>query len=380
LCPVALVGPGARRRGSDLATVVFSSGTTGEPKGIMLSHDNIISNTESVCALYRFAREDRMCAFLPFFHSFGLTCTLWCPIAYGFSAYYHPNPLDILKIAEKVREERLTILLATPTFLLAHVRRTAQADFESLRVVITGAEKLTERMSDSFMRKFGIEPMEGYGATELAPVAALNVPDVTIDRIFQKGHKLGSIGHPVPGVAMKITHIETGGPVPLGEPGLLLVKGPNVMTGYLGLPEKTSEVLSDGWYNTGDIATMDEDGFVFLQDRLSRHSKIAGEMVPHGAIEEKYHLLLGFIQRVLAIGSAHDEKKGEQLVVFHVDDAGDPDVLHEAMVRSDLPNLWKPKRENYRKVESLPILGSGKLDLARLRRMARDFIEMKKKG
>ncbi|MFC1461545.1 acyl-[ACP]--phospholipid O-acyltransferase [Verrucomicrobiota bacterium] len=375
--PIRLLGRGIHARGSDPATVIFSSGSTGEPKGVMLSHRNIISDIESFSMIYRFRPDDRMCAVLPFFHSFGLTCTFWCPLANGFSAYYHPNPLDGSKIAEIVRERGLTILLATPTFLLAYIRRAGKEDFASLRIVMAGAEKLTKRVADSFEKKCGIRPLEGYGATELSPAAAMNVPDTAIDRVSQTGTKQGSIGHPLPGVAMRIVDIETSEPVQADEPGLLMVKGANVMLGYLDMPEETGEVLRDGWYDTGDVARMDRDGFVFLQDRLSRHSKIAGEMVPHIAVEEKYLHALGSVERIVAVSSGPDENRGEQLVVFYLGEAGDPDTLHKIVSESDLPNLWKPKKGNYHRIDSLPTLGSGKLDLMCMRQMAREFVERK---
>lgn len=359
----------------DLATIIFSSGSTGEPKGVMLSHHNIISNIESFQMLIHFGLRDRMCAILPFFHSFGYTCTLWCPLVTGCSAFYHPNPLDGSKVAEIVRENRLTVLIATPTFLLSYVRRAKPEDFDSLRIVIVGAEKLRKRVADAFEEKFGIRPLEGYGTTELSPVAGLNIPDVEIDRVRQAGTKEGSVGHPIPGVAVKIVDPESGIVLPEGEQGLLMVKGPNVMLGYLNNPEKTSEVLRDGWYNTGDIAKIDSDGFVFLLDRMSRYSKIGGEMVPHLAVEEKFIEALGTISPVVVVTSAPDEKKGEQLVVLHTDEAGESRELHSIIRESDLPNLWKPRKENYFKIDSMPTLGSGKLDQKRLREIARDLVE-----
>ncbi|MBN1673529.1 MAG: MFS transporter [Kiritimatiellae bacterium] len=359
----------------DVATIIFSSGSTGEPKGVLLTHHNILSNIESFRAVYHFTRADRLCAFLPFFHSFGFTCTLWCPLVTGFAVFFHPNPLDAAKIAEIVREHRLTVLVATPTFLLPYIRRAKREDFASLRGVIVGAEKLKKRVADAFEEKFGLRPQEGYGTTELSPVAALNVDDVEIGGVRQVGMKDGSIGHPIPGMAAKIVHPETGAMLAPDEEGLLLMKGPNVMLGYLRKPEKTAEVLREGWYDTGDIARIDEDGFVFLLDRLSRFSKIGGEMVPHMAVEEK---LLGGLEAmgpVVVVTSAADEKKGEQLVVFYTEQAGPPEKLQAIMKEADLPNLWKPRKENYFPIQALPTLGSGKLDLKRLKHLAREAVE-----
>jgi acyl-[acyl-carrier-protein]-phospholipid O-acyltransferase/long-chain-fatty-acid--[acyl-carrier-protein] ligase len=351
------------------ATVIFSSGSTGEPKGVVLTHHNIMSNIEALRMVFRVDLNDNICSALPFFHSLGFTGTLWFPLVSGFSAAYHPNPMDGEKIAQVVREHRSTLLIATPTFLLAYIRRAKKEDFETLRLVMTGAEKLKSKLADAFQEKFGIRPMEGYGATELSPVITLSLPDVDLGGVRQQGSKEGSVGHPIPGVAVRVVDPETWEPLKPGKPGLLLVKGPNVMLGYLGRADKTAEVIRDGWYVTGDIGVMDEDGFVRLTDRLSRFSKIGGEMVPHGVIEDELHNRLEQTQ-VLAVTSVPDEKKGEKLVVVYTKDATDAETLQRLMAESSLPNLWKPGRDCYVGVESLPILGTGKLDLKGLREIA----------
>jgi len=351
------------------ATVIFSSGSTGEPKGVVLTHHNIMSNIEALRMVFRVDLNDNICSALPFFHSLGFTGTLWFPLVSGFSAAYHPNPMDGEKIAQVVREHRSTLLIATPTFLLAYLRRAKPEDFSTLRLVITGAEKLKARLADAFQEKFGIRPLEGYGATELSPVITLSLPDVELGGVRQQGSKEGSVGHPIPGVAVRVVDPETGENLKPGKPGLLLVRGPNVMLGYLGRADKTAEVIRDGWYVTGDIGVMDEDGFVRLTDRLSRFSKIGGEMVPHGAIEDELHNRLEQTQ-VLAVTAVPDEKKGERLVVVYTKDATDADTLRRLMTESALPNLWKPGKDSYVGVESLPVLGTGKLDLKGLREIA----------
>ncbi|GFE56643.1 acyl-[ACP]--phospholipid O-acyltransferase [Geobacter sp. AOG1] len=352
-----------------VATIIFSSGSTGDPKGVMLSHHNIQSNLEALRMVFRVSPRDNICSALPFFHSLGFTGTLWLPLVSGFSAAYHPNPLDGETIARVVREHGSTLLIATPTFLLAYLRRAKKEDFATLRLVITGAEKLKARVADSFQEKFGIRPMEGYGATELSPVITLSLPDVEIDGVRQKGVKEGSVGHPIPGVALKMVDPESGAPLPSGEAGLVLVKGPNVMLGYLNRPDKTAEVVRDGWYVTGDIGIMDQDGFLRITDRLSRFSKIGGEMVPHGAVEDELHARLGQ-QQVVAVTSIPDEKRGERLVVLYTKGVTDSERLHKLMGESPLPNLWKPGKECYLEVEELPILGTGKLDLMGIREIA----------
>ncbi len=372
--PRRLAG-GKRVSCDDIAAIVFSSGSTGEPKGVMLSHHNLLSNVEAIQLVFRFEPQDRFCAVLPFFHSFGLTATLWTPLVCGFSAYYHPNPLDGGTIGEMVSENRLTTMVATPTFLLPYIRRAAPEDFRTLRAVVTGAEKLKTRTADAFEKRFGIRPVEGYGATELAPVAAMSLPDSNAGGVQQVGVKEGSVGHPVPGVAARIVDTDTGDVLSGDREGLLQIKGPNVMVGYLGKPDETDEVLKDGWYSTGDLAKIDGDGFVFLQDRLSRYSKIGGEMVPHLAVEEELTAGLGAVDPCVVVTGAPDAKKGEQLVVCYTDAAGTAESLHGIIRHSDIPNLWKPKKENYLQITSIPTLGSGKLDLKAIREMAREFVE-----
>src|SRR5207244_309820 len=199
-----------------------------------------------------------------FFHSFGFTVTLWLPAVLGTGVVYHASPLDLTAISELVRNYRVTFLLATPTFLQAYLRRCLPEDFGSLQYVLVGAEKLPERLALAFEETFGIRPLEGYGCTECAPVVSVNARDFRAPGFRQVGAKRGKIGHPLPGVSVRIVNTETGEPVPMGEAGLLLVKGPNVMVGYLGNEKKTAEVLQDGWYHTGDIATVDEDGFLSI--------------------------------------------------------------------------------------------------------------------
>ncbi|MDH4230427.1 MAG: acyl-[ACP]--phospholipid O-acyltransferase [Nitrospirota bacterium] len=374
LLPCRLLLPNYALKAKDLATIIFSSGSTGDPKGVMLTHHNILSNIEALQMVFRVVPDDNICSALPFFHSLGFTGTLWLPLLSGFSASYHTNPMDGSKIADVVRERRSTLLIATPTFLLAYIRRAASEDFRSLRLVVAGAEKLKKRIADAFEERFGIRPLEGYGATELSPVVALNLPDVEIDGVRQRGSREGSVGHPIPGVAVKITDPETGAPLAAGAQGLILVKGPNLMRGYLGRPEQTADVVSDGWYSTGDLGWLDGEGFLTITDRLSRFSKIGGEMVPHLVIEEELCNRLNLPGQALAVTSIPDEKKGERLVVLYAKGTSDTGTLHRALKESLLPNLWKPDRNHYLEVEALPVLGSGKLDIRGLRQMAREVL------
>ena len=358
------------RSNDDLATIIFSSGSSGQPKGVMLSHHNILSNIEAVRTVFRLREDDNLCAVLPFFHSFGFTCALWLPIVSGVSAGYVASPVDGALVGRCVRQNRSTVLFAAPTFLLNYVRRVKREDFASLRSVVAGAEKLKRSMADSFGAKFGVRPLEGYGVTELSPVVSLNLADVETGGVEQIGNKEGTVGQPIPGVAVRIVSPESKKEMAVGELGLLIVKGPNVMLGYLNKVNKTAEVLDDGWYNTGDIASIDKDGFLTITDRLSRFSKIGGEMIPHVGVEEVYLRGLDTDEQVIAVTGVPDARKGEELVVLHLEKAGEADKLHGIISRSNLPNMWKPRRDNYIRIESMPALGSGKLDIVRLRKIA----------
>lgn len=375
LLPHALLRHSARTHegGKDaLATVIFSSGSTGEPKGVMLSHANIQSNIESLYETFQLTGKDGVLGILPFFHSFGFTGTLWLPLLSGIKAVYHPNPMDSGTVGDLVQRERATILMSTPTFLLGYIRKCEREQFASLRYVVVGAEKLKERIASAFQEKFGIVPLEGYGCTELSPVAVLNVPDVEDGKVKQVGQKLGTVGHPLPGVAVRVVDPESYETLPPDTEGLFLVRGPNVMLGYLGNRQKTAEVIRDGWYVTGDIAKIDEDGFVTITDRLSRFSKIGGEMVPHIKIEEAIHKVLGSVETVCVVTAVPDEKRGEKLVVLHKEAIDVVEVVKK-LSEEGLPNLWIPKKESFFSVELLPMLGSGKLDLKAVKALAAEL-------
>jgi acyl-[acyl-carrier-protein]-phospholipid O-acyltransferase/long-chain-fatty-acid--[acyl-carrier-protein] ligase len=354
----------------DVATIIFSSGSTGEPKGVVLTHYNVASNVEQLNQVFMLHAEDRILGILPFFHSFGFTGTLSLPTAVGVGVVFHPNPLESRAIGALVSQHSVTMLLATPTFLNAYARRCSPEDFGSLRFVMAGAEKLPERISQAFEDQFGIRPLEGYGCTECSPAVAVNTRDFRAAFFRQVGAKRGTIGHPLPGMGVRIVDPETRQVLPVNQPGLLLVRGPNVMQGYLNHPEKTAEVLIDGWYNTGDIAAMDEDGFIRITDRLSRFSKIGGEMVPHIKIEDKLHELAEATEQVFAVTSIPDEKKGERLIVLHTLPEGGLRECLDRLTKSDLPALWKPRPDQFLQVQTLPYLGTGKLDLRRLRELA----------
>jgi acyl-[acyl-carrier-protein]-phospholipid O-acyltransferase/long-chain-fatty-acid--[acyl-carrier-protein] ligase len=363
---------GTYKKLDDLATIIFSSGSTGDPKGVMLTHFNIASNIEQMSQTFMLGKGDVLLGVLPFFHSFGFTVTLWLPAFLAVGVAFHPSPIDLVAISEMVREYQVTFLLSTPTFLQQYTRRCLPEDFGSLQFVLVGAEKLPDALALAFEDRFGIRPLEGYGATECSPVIAVNTRDYRAPGFRQVGGKRGHIGHPLPGISVRIVDPETRARLPVDTPGLLLVRGPNVMKGYLGKPEKTAEVLQNGWYTTGDIATEDEDGFLTITDRLSRFSKIGGEMVPHIKIEEKLNELAETPEKSFVVTGVPDEKKGERLVVLHTLTPEEAKPVIEKLAKSDLPNLWIPRANQFFQIEELPHLGSGKLDLRRVHEIAKE--------
>lgn len=362
---------GDRTSIDDVATIIFSSGSTGEPKGVMLTHQNISSNIEAIYQIIGLTSSDVIMGILPFFHSFGYTANLWFPINGGAGVVYHPNPLDFSKVGELVHAYKATILMATPTFLAGYTRKCEPEQLRTLRLTVVGAEKLKQGVTEAFYNKFGATPLEGYGCTELSPIVSLCIPSYIHPKgkLVQVGNKPGTVGHPIPGVAAKIVHPETFERLAPGQEGLLLIKGPNVMKGYLNNPEKTAEVIKDGWYVTGDIATVDEDGFIAITDRLSRFSKIAGEMIPHIKIEEEIHDCLSAEGMVATVTAVPDDAKGERLVVLYTG-AIDVDALWRKLNERSLPKLWIPKKECFYQIEALPLLGSGKLDLKKVKQLA----------
>ncbi|MGI6680141.1 MAG: MFS transporter [Bdellovibrionota bacterium] len=357
----------------DMATIIFSSGSTGDPKGVMLSHDNITSNIESILSAVEFNSSDGLVGILPFFHSFGYTVALWLPLLRGFKICYHNNPLDATTVGNMVKEHKLTVLVATGIFMATYIKKCDVEQFKSLRFVIAGAEKLQRQIAKDFEEKFGLKIYEGYGCTELSPVAAVNLFNADGYWKEQIGEKSGTVGRPMPQICAKITSLETGEELGPNEEGMLWIKGPNVMMGYYGKPELTKEVLKDGWYSTGDIAICDRDGFIKIVDRVSRFSKVAGEMVPHIKSEELIQEIYGSTERCCVVTGVPDGKKGEKLVVLHVMEDIDPKEISKELQARGLANLWIPKPEEYYKVDAFPVLSTGKLDLRGVKKLALDI-------
>src|SRR5436853_235862 len=348
------------------ALLLFTSGSTGDPKGVVMSHRNIVGNVSQFRQLLDAKKEDAILASLPFFHTFGSTVTLWYPLIEGVRIVTYPNPLEVAKNAALIEKYKLTLLLATPTFLRGYLRKVEPHQLRSLRLVITGAEKLPLDLAKSFEDRFKQKVFEGYGLTETSPVVSVNLPEPTPTKPgeqVQPSGRLGSVGKMAPGIAAEIREPESDRKLSLHETAMLWLPGPNIFEGYLKDPERTAEVLRNGWFKTGDIGRFDEDGFLYIEGRLSRFSKIGGEMVPHEVIEQKIIDLLelsGKDERIIAIVGVTDEAKGEAVVLLSAIDV-DLAQLRDKIRDAGVPNLWIPKR--IQSVESIPVLASGKLDL-----------------
>jgi acyl-[acyl-carrier-protein]-phospholipid O-acyltransferase/long-chain-fatty-acid--[acyl-carrier-protein] ligase len=355
---------------SDPACIIFSSGSTGEPKGVELSHGALMANVDAVAQVYEVGPGDCMLGSLPFFHAFGYTMTLWLAMIQGFRAVYHPNPMDAAAVGELSAKYHATFLLSTPTFCMTYLRKCQPDQFKHLRYVLTGAEKMRPELAQAFEKKFGIAPLEGYGATEMGPVISVNRPDIPNESPVQEGTRAGSVGRTLPGIAVKVVDPDTLQSKPIGEEGHLLVKGPSMLTGYWKDPKRTGEAIQNGYYHTGDIAKIDDDGFVYITGRISRFSKIGGEMVPHLRIEEA----IGLDGTCVVIG-VPDAQRGERLTVLYANSDAEPATMIERLRTAGLPALWIPKKENFYRVEAIPTLGTGKTDLRAVRQLAISLAE-----
>jgi acyl-[acyl-carrier-protein]-phospholipid O-acyltransferase/long-chain-fatty-acid--[acyl-carrier-protein] ligase len=359
------------------AVLLFTSGSSGEPKGVVLSHRNILGNVSQFGMMLSLGKHDTILACLPFFHSFGCTVTLWYPLIEGVRTVTYPSPLDAAKNAELIEKHGVTLLLATPTFLRGYLRKAKPEQLKSLDLVITGAEKLPRDIAEAFEEKFGHVVLEGYGLTETAPVTSVNLPEPAAKegQSVQPSSRKGSVGKLAPGMAAEIRDPETGAPLPLSETGMLWLRGPNIFEGYLHEPTKTEEVIVDGWFKTGDLARFDEDGFLYIEGRLSRFSKIAGEMVPHETVETHIISALDLPtegDRLIAIVGVPDPAKGEALVLLAATELNQQD-LRAKLNAAGVPNLWIPR--TIVRVEKIPLLGSGKLDLKSCKDLAMQTAE-----
>ncbi|MFW2385484.1 MAG: AMP-binding protein, partial [Akkermansiaceae bacterium] len=369
-------------KGDDEAILLFTSGSSGEPKGVPLSHRNLLANVTQFGTQLQLDDDAKLLGCLPLFHSLGCTVTLWFPVIEGLDLVTYPTPLENKRLAELIDKHSVDLLLATPTFLRGYMRRIDPEQLSSLKIVITGAEKLPDNLANSFEEKFGKLPMEGYGLTETSPGSHVNLPidDPQDGTPVIKAHRFTSVGPNLPGVAVKITNAATDEPSELHESGIIWLKGENIFQGYLDQPELSKEVLDeDGWFKTGDVGRVDEDGFLYIEGRMSRFSKIGGEMVPHEAVEAAVNKVLGLdreTDRKITIVGIPDEKKGEAILLLSTiaSDALEQETLdiRYKLLDEGLPSLWCPKQ--ILSVDSIPVLASGKLDIKACDAMVKELM------
>ncbi len=358
------------------AAIMFSSGSEGEPKGIVLSHRNIMGNIKQIADMLNVEQHDVMLASLPQFHAFGLTGSTLMPMVEGIPAVCHPDPTDAVAIGKVVAEYQVTVLMGTSTFLRLYARspRVHPLMFSSLRIVVSGAEKLAPDVREAFKLKFNKDIYEGYGATETTPVASVNIPD-QLDTTWwtvQLGNKPGTVGMPLPGSSFRIVDPETLEELPAGEDGLILIGGTQVMLGYLKDPERTAQVIleRDGlrWYRSGDKGHLDEDGFLTIVDRYSRFAKLSGEMVSLSAVEAQIRAVRGNPELDVCALSVPEPRKGEQIILLVAGASLDLHALRKELLETGVSPLTIPHETL--QVEAIPKLGSGKTDFGAARALA----------
>lgn len=353
------------------AALLFTSGSSGEPKGVVLTHRNILANVAQIHSTGLIPRSEKMFGCLPLFHSFGFTATLWYPVIRGIPIVAVPSPLEVKKNAAVIREEGVTLFLGTPTFFRSYLKHTSPEDLKSLRYVVAGAEKTPDGLALAWEERFGSVYFEGYGLTETTPVVSVNLPPLQLGNVWVPRAKRGSVGMLFPGMVARVIDPDTGAVNPIDKQGVLQLKGPNVFPGYLDDPERTADVFDGEWFNTGDLATLDAEGFLYINGRLSRFSKIAGEMVPHGAVEEAIAEAFEFNlaeEMPFCVVAKPDEQKGERLVVLSVVDTLSQPIIQKRLHEMGFPNLWIP--HEVRGVDAIPLLASGKIDWQAAKRLA----------
>lgn len=354
-----------RQGGDNEAALLFTSGSDGDIKGVPLTHSNLIANVLQVAACGVLPEQERLLACLPIFHSFGFTVTLVYPLLQPITVITTPSPLEVKKIAELIEQEQVTVHLGTPTFFRPYLKGARPEQLKTLRVVVAGAEKTPPGLHEAWERSFDSAYLEGYGLTETTPVVSVNLPNTPQGEVRRKA---GSVGRLFMGMAARIVCPDTLAILPIGAVGLLELKGANVFNGYLNDPVRTAAAFHDGWFRTHDLARLDEAGFLYIEGRLARFSKMGGEMVSHGAIEaalaRAYNVPEG--EHPWVVVGLPDADKGERLVLVSTRSIT-PEALRHTLVAEGLPNLWIPRQVVV--VPSLPVLASGKLDLKACREL-----------
>lgn len=345
----------------DTLIVLFTSGSEKDPKAVQLTHRNISSNIESLSSVFEISEKDIFLANLPYFHIFGQTANLWAPLYHGMTFVTYANPLDYKIICDVVREEKVTLMVGTPSFFWGYFRKSEPGDFKSVRIMLAGADKCPGALRQAFLEKHGIVLLEAYGATETSPGISGN---------SHQANKPGSVGRPFPGVQVRLEHYETGEQCGTGEIGKILVKGENVMKGYFDDFEETSMHVRHGWYDTGDMGYMDEDGYLWHVGRMKRFLKIAGEMVSLIKVEDVLEKMLP-ADISCCVVEVPDHVKGTKIVAAVTRKVDERTILRQ--MADHLPNIALPKQ--FVVFDDFPRMGSGKIDFRKITDMVRDHLQ-----
>lgn len=340
--------------------ILFTSGSEKDPKAIQLTHRNIGSNIINVSIVFDLTENDRMLATLPYFHVFGLTINLWLPLYHGMTIIPYANPVDYKEVCTIIREEKPTMMVGTPSFLWGYLRKSESGDFESLRLVVSGADKCPDALREGFLKRHGIVLYEGYGVTETSPCISVNTP---------AHNRPGSVGQALPDVHVRIENLETGKECKVNEVGRIMVKGDLVMKGYIGDLEETSMRIRQGWYDTGDMGSLDEDGYLWHAGRLKRFVKIGGEMVSLAKVED---ILEKFLPDDVSccVVETPDALKGARIVAAVTQEIDEKDLLKR--MSEHLPKIALPRK--FIVINELPRMGSGKIDFRAVTDIVHDLL------
>ena len=345
----------------DNCVILFTSGSEKDPKGVQLTHRNIMSNVKDVVDIFKLDHNDRIMSILPLFHVFGQTTNFWLPLLIGMTAVTNASPLDYKKIPAFIREEKITMIAATPIFFAGYLRESQPGDFNSVRLLVAGADKTPDWLRQGYKEKHNVALLEGYGTTETSPVVSVNLPEA---------NRPGSIGKILPSVNVKIVDITSGNEMPAGSEGKIMVKGDLVMKGYFDDIEETALHIKDGWYDTGDMGMLDNDGYLWHRGRLKRFVKIGGEMISLVRTEQ-------FLEANLPEGvnccvvEVPDSLKGARIVAAVTESINDKAVLKK--MAQNLPPIALPKQ--FVVIPELPKMGSGKVDFRTITQMVRKTVQ-----
>lgn len=342
----------------DTIVILFTSGSEKDPKAVQLTHKNISSNIKSFSSVFKLYENDIILANLPYFHVFGFTVNLWTPLYHGMTIVSYANPLDYKNICNIIKEEKPTVVVGTPSFLRGYIKKSEPGDFKSVRLIVSGADKCPDSLRKEYLEKHNLILYEGYGTTETSPVISVNTPDF---------NKPGSVGKVLPDVQVRIENYETGKECAPNEVGRILVKGDLVMKGYLDDFEETSMRIRYGWYDTGDMGYLDEDGFLWHSGRLKRFVKIGGEMISLVKVEDVLEKLLpeNVYCSVVEIPDAH---KGVRIVAVVTKKIDEKQILKQ--MSEYLPNIALPRQ--FIILEDLPRMGSGKIDFRKVGELVKE--------